>query len=199
MTNEIDAVREQMKRALESGRLCPDEGFAQRSPCGRYLLAVEAYAPAEFPHYATVAIASIRTAATGEVVATFNRNDTRYFYTWITRDGHDYLLFAEDLEGHSVIDLTAQRVEGFSSPDDQFIWVEIHPSPDRMRLAVVGCYWACPFEVAVYDFRDPLRLPLPVVARFELPDSGRAFGGWLTDRSFRLTGREGDRVIELPE
>jgi hypothetical protein len=196
MTNEIETVREKMKRVLESARLCPDEGFNELSPCGRYLLEVEAYAPAEVPNYSTIAVATVRSAVTREVVVTLNRNDTRCFYAWVTRDEHDYLLFAEDLEGHSVIDLTARRVEGFSSPDDQFIWAEIHPSPDRMWLAVVGCYWACSYEVAVYDFHDPLRLPLPVVARFELPDSGKAFEGWVTDRSFRLEGVA--RVIELP-
>ena len=199
MTNDIQAVREAMRRALETARACPGERLTQPSPCGRYRLEVDEYATADLPDYPTIAVATVRSAATGEALASVSRNDTRYFYAWVTRDGHDYLLFAEDLEGHSVIDLTARRVAGYSSPDDRFIWAEIHPSPGRRWLAVVGCYWGCPYEVAVYDFRDPLRLPLPVVARLDLPGNDAAFGGWAADDSFRLVDRDGlARVVELP-
>ncbi len=199
MTNNIEAVREAMRRSLASARACPDEHFTEPSPCGRYLLEVDGYATPELPDYPTIAVATVRSAATGEPVVTVYRNDTRCFYAWVSRGGHDYLLFPEDLEGQTVIDLTSRRVEGFSSPDDPFIWAEIHPSPDRQRLAVVGCYWACPYEVVVYDFREPLRLPLPVLARFDLPGNSETFGGWATDSSFRLVGPEGAaRVVELP-
>ncbi len=34
-------------------------------------------------------------------------------------------LFPEDLEGQTVIDLSSQRAEGFSSPDDPFIWSRV--------------------------------------------------------------------------
>jgi hypothetical protein len=199
MTNEIEALRESMRRDLAGAKLCPDEGFTEPSPCGRYLLEVEAYATTSFPHYATIVVATVRSSVTGEVLVTLNRNDSRYFYAWVSRDGRDYLLFAEDLEGHSVIDLTDRKVAGFSSPDDQFIWTEIYPSPDRTILAVVGCYWACPYEVAVYDFHDPMQMPLSVISRIDLPAGNAPFGGWVTDGSFRLVDPNGaTRVVELP-
>jgi hypothetical protein len=198
MVNEIEAFRESMRQSLVSARPCPEEGFTEPSPCGRYLLQVEIYATAEAPEIPALAVATVRSVPTGEAVVTVNRNDDRCFHAWVTRDERDYLLFAEDLEGHSVIDLTTRRVVGFSSPDERFIWAKIYPSPDRTRLAVVGCYWACPYEVAVYDFSEPMRLPLPVIARFDLPGNDATFG-WVTDGVIRLVDREGvARLIELP-
>lgn len=198
MANNIQTIREALRRDLATAKLCSDERVVEPSPCGRYLLEVDSYTTARLD-YASIAVATVRSAATGEVVVAVNRNDTQCFYAWVSRAGRDYLLFAEDLEGHSVIDLTARRVEGFSSPDDQFIWTEIYPSPDRTRLAVVGCYWACPYEVAVYDFRDPLSLPLPVLARFELPEGDTAFGGWVGDSAFRFASEDGAvQTVELP-
>jgi hypothetical protein len=116
----------------------------------------------------------------------------------ITRDGRDYLLFPEDLEGQTVIDLMTGRVEGFSSPDDTFIWTEFHPSPDVSLLAIIGCYWACPYQVTVYDFREPMNLPLPKVGEFVLTGGSARFGGWVSATAFTLVepGEEA-RVIKL--
>ena len=155
MDNEIRKVREETRRRLASAVARPEERFTERSPCGRYLLEVEAYAMAELPGAATLSVATIRSTAFGNLVASLHCNDGRCFHAWVTRGGRDYLLLAEDLEGQTVVDLTGGRVAGYSSPDDPFIWTEFHPSPDKSRLAVIGCYWACPFELVVYDFRDP--------------------------------------------
>jgi len=175
MTNEIQSIREALRRRLESARLCPEEGITELSPCGRYRLEVVGYATAELPEYATITVALVRSTATGEVLATVARNDTRYFYAWITRDGHDYLLFPEDLEGQTVIDLTARRVEGFSSPDDGFIWAEFYPSPDKTLLAIV-------------------------IARFDLPGNDAEFGEWLSASSFSVLDQAGAAfMLELPE
>ena len=48
---------------------------------------------------------------------------------------------------------------------DPFIWTEILPSPDKTKLAVIGCYWACPYEVVVYDISKICQLPYPVIKR----------------------------------
>ena len=174
--NEIEKVREAIDRGLASASLSPDETIIEMSPCGRYRLEVKEYATVDGTDFA---VALVSRAESGLEVATVKRNDSRCFYAWVSRDGHDYLLFSEDLEGQTVIDLTAGRVTGFSSPDDGFIWCEFYPSPDRTKLAVVGCYWACPYEVIVYDFRDPLHLPLPELAEFVLPDNDAEFVEWV--------------------
>jgi hypothetical protein len=198
MTNEIRTVREAIDRGLASARPCPEERFSELSPCGRYRLEVEGYATADLPDHASILVAVVREVASGAVVATVRRNDTRCFHAWVSREGHDYLLLPEDLEGQTVVDLTTGRVEGFSSPEDAFIWVEFHPSTDASRLAVVGCYWACPYQVTVYDFRDPMSLPLPKLGEFVLPGSDARFGEWTGAAAFTLRAPDGTvRVVEL--
>ena len=198
MTNEIQKVREAIERDLESARLCPEGRIVELSPCGRYELEMNSYATESLPDYASLTVAVVRTVATDKIVATLNHNDTHCFHGWVTRDGHDYLLFPEDLEGQTVVDLSSRTVESFSSPDDPFIWTEFHPSPDGTRLAILGCYWACPYQVTVYDFREPLTLPLPTIAQFVLPENDAKFGKWTSADSFTALDRHGAvRVFDL--
>jgi hypothetical protein len=195
VTNEIQKVREATERALASAQLAPGGPVSELSPCGRYRLDIEEYAA----EGADFAVAVVRRTADGQGVATVKRNDSRCFYAWVSRAGHDYLLFPEDLEGQTVIDLTAGQVASFSSPDDPFIWAEFYPSPDGTKLGVVGCYWACPYQVTVYDFHDPLNLPLPKRAEFVLPENDSEFGGWVTEGTFLVRSKDGAvRVFEVP-
>lgn len=115
----------------------------------------------------------------GSAIATIRCIDTHVLDGWVPREGRDDLLRPEDLQGQTVVGLAEGRVEGFTSEDDPFIWTQFHPSPDALLVAIVGCYWACPYEVVVYDFRRPMSLPLPVVARFALPDSDSEFNSWI--------------------
>lgn len=199
MTNKIEHIRETAARALESAQVCPEQRCDVQSPCGRYQLRIEGYAVTNAADITRLTVGTVCCTITGEEVATVIRNYGRCFYAWISRDGHDYLLFPEDLEGQTVIDLTARQVIGFSPPDAGFIWTEFYPSPDKIRLAIVGCYWACPYQVTVYDFSDPLNLPLPVLAEFELPENDEEFGEWLTSHSFSVVAKNGCRqVFEFP-
>ena len=198
MKNEIEKIREAMEQDFVSARVCPDSCTIELSPCGGYQLEVNEYSTVDFPHYATIAVATVQRTATGELVATIKRNDTRLFYAWVKRAGHDYLLFPEDLEGQTVINLTAQRIASFSSPDLGFIWVEFHLSIDQRSLAIIGCYWACPYQVTVYDFRSPLNLPLPIIAQFELSGEEH-FSEWLSPNTFSLLNDKGAvRVCVIP-
>jgi hypothetical protein len=197
VANEIHKVREAIERGLASARPSPGESATELSPCGRYRLEIQEYVTSDG---ADLAVAVVRRTASGQEVATVKRNDSRCFYAWVSRAGHDYLLFPEDLEGQTVIDLMDGRVSSFSSPDDPFIWVEFHPSPDRTKLAVVGCYWACPYQVTVYDFHDPLNLPLPKLAEFILPENDAQFAEWVTEGALRVRSKHGAvRVFDVPE
>lgn len=191
MSNEIERFRDALERSFDASRVVPEEHFTEVSPCGQYLMEVDGYTKADFSEHAVLARVVVRRVVNGELVATLKCNDLRLFHAWISRDGHDYLLCAEDLEGQTVIDLTDGKIAGFTSRDDGFIWAEFHPSPNQTRLAIVGCCWACPYEIVVYDFRSPLNLPLPVLGRFLLPENNASFDGWLSETSFRLINADG--------
>jgi hypothetical protein len=191
MINEIGRIREQIEQNFADARLQPEEHLAEDSPCGQYRLDVDYYVTALSPSYSSISVAVVRRVDTGAVVATVRCNDTHVFHGWVTREGRDYFLCPEDLEGQTVVDLAGGRVEGFSSKDDEFIWAEFHPSPDASLIAIIGCYWACPYEVVVYDFRSPLTLPLPILARFTLPGNDATFKGWIAPDAFEIKAAEG--------
>lgn len=129
-------------------------------------------------------------------------------------NGHDYLLCGEDYQGYTVIeldtkerkDLLPESVPKQYTYKDQngveksgvvdtypngygFCWADIKPSPDRNVLAVSGCYWACPYEVVLYDFSDPMRLPYWEIERW---DEIEDFDSWGSDGKITMS-----RTIEV--
>ncbi len=200
LVNDIQNTRDDLERTFDPSRIIPGEHVEERSPCGRYHLVVDVFGTAEDPGFPSVVLANIKSTVTGEVIATVKRNDDRLFYTWISRDGHDYLIFPEHLEGQTILDLTARRVEGFFSRDESFIWTEFHPSPDKTKMAIIGCYWACSYMVTVYDFRNPMSLPLPLLAQFTLPEANAKFKEWISENAFGVTDDQGIlHVFEVPQ
>ena len=82
-------------------------------------------------------------------------------------NGKHYLVFRFDLYGYGVLDLENLQDMRCIPPQsfpavredfkETFIWTDVHYDPKSDLLAVSGCYWACPYSVAVVDFADPLR------------------------------------------
>lgn len=87
-------------------------------------------------------------------------------------DGHEYFIFDEDLYGYSVLDLGSMKsmhyipAESYAEPaqemQETFIWCDCFYDPETDLLAVDGCYWACPENVIVLDFSNPME---PVEAK----------------------------------
>jgi len=98
-------------------------------------------------------------------IAEVRRNYSAFEYAFIEghKNGHDYLVCGEDYQGQTVIELdTGKRVDFVPHAIDAghgFCWVKVTPSPDGTILAVEGCIWACPYEVLIVDFRNPMEPP----------------------------------------
>lgn len=200
MINTIQNIRESLQRQFNVKLGIPVEHREELSPCGRYQLDIDEFATTEDPTSSDLVVAVIRLRETNEIIARLMRNDSRLFFAWITSNHHDYLLFPEDLEGQSIVDLTERRIEGFAEQDGGFIWTEFHPSPNNDKLAIIGCYWACPYQAVVYDFRDPMSLPLPVIAEFDLPGNNAQFETWTSNESFTMIDSQGvSHVFEIPQ
>lgn len=81
-------------------------------------------------------------------------------------DGNDYFVFDEDLYGYSVLNLKSMKsmhyipAESYTEPSSEmqetFIWCDCFYNPGTNRLAVNGCFWACPYNVIVLDFSNPM-------------------------------------------
>lgn len=127
-------------------------------------------------------------------IATVYRNYYDFPAWWAEchPNGHDYLITGSDYQGQTVIELDTgrviDRVPRSASKGLGFCWVDAIPSPSKTMLLVVGCFWACPFEVWLLDFTDPLMLPLPVLRRM-----GQEFVRWEGETAIVLSF-EGEEI-----
>ncbi|HEX2476789.1 MAG TPA: hypothetical protein VHK01_18695 [Lacipirellulaceae bacterium] len=161
-----------------------DSVMSHDSASGNYRLEVCSYSTRPNAWGYTRGIAT--RVADGQVVADVKRNYSHFWHTWVEHpNGNEYLLCGEDYQGYCVINLTKAKYHVyFPEAGHQgwgFCWTAAYPSPDRLTLAVDGCYWACPYELVFYDFRNPDQLPLPELGRIEnLVDCE----GWVDDDTF---------------
>jgi hypothetical protein len=141
-----------------------DDEKTTASPSGQYRLMTAIH---RHPDDAWAYSSGRAFALLGTAFATIERNYGAFPFLWVEDhpNGHDYLICGEDYQGQTVIELdTGKRVDHL--PDEAkaghgFCWAQHFISPDRRVLAVEGCYWACPYEVAIFDFGNPLVLPYP--------------------------------------
>ena len=81
-------------------------------------------------------------------------------------------------------------MKSYSPGENGFIWTDFYLSPNGSKLAIIGCFWACPYEIRVYDFENPLALPLPEIETFPLMGNDDEFIEWIDDMSFAVRGKE---------
>jgi hypothetical protein len=138
------------------------------------------------------------------LVADIQRNYHSFPFAWVEGhpNGHDFLVCGESYMGQTVVELdTGKRSD--SDPEHYgFCWAAIHPSPDKKVLAVDGCVWGAPYEVALFDFREPLKLPYPVLGSW---DECEEFDAWESNEALRLVRvrdtrkSDGKLIDDLPE
>jgi len=123
-------------------------------------------------------------------------NEEAFFHSWIKKDKTEYLLCAEDLcGGQTVIDLTNIKMSSYSPNDDGFIWTDFHLSPNGKTLATIGCYWACPNVIKLFDFSDPMDLPLREIKELEISNS-ETIKEWLDNKTLLLCGWRSETLRE---
>lgn len=179
--------------------MSPVPGSTERhsSSSGNYVLEVCAHSSGEATW--SYSRGTVRRCQDQSVVADVVRNFGSFWFAWVEQKGEEFLLCGEDYQGYNVINLnTGENVLTF--PPEAFdgvgyCWVAAHPSPDGCVIAVEGCYWACPYSLVFYDFTDPLRSPLPELARYEDLDQVQ---GWTSSDEFAFTvGEDADRKVEV--
>lgn len=156
----------------------------ETSPSGLYALEMVEYTAG--PGRWRYSRGQVRNIADRSVIADIRRNYGLFWRTWAQHaNGFEYLLCGEDYQGQTVVNLSKRSVtsyfpeEGYSG--GAFCWAAAYPSPSSKFLAVEGCYWACPYELLVFDFGHPDQLPYAEIARF--PNLSE-WNGWLDDHTF---------------
>ncbi|MBX3252726.1 MAG: hypothetical protein KF862_01195 [Chitinophagaceae bacterium] len=133
--------------------------------------------------------------ASNEKVFDFFVNESRFFHGWLTKNNIDYLICAEDIfGGQTVIDLTNRKMVGYSPNEDGFIWTDFYLSPDGKTLATIGCYWACPYVIKLFDFTDPMTLPLTEIKEIQLLQNNEIITSWLDNDTIQLSLSESKTV-----
>jgi hypothetical protein len=177
---------------VEENRLT-DSARTSDSPSGRFRLEICRYSTG--PKSWNYSRGIVTRLADGTRLADVKRNFGHFWHSWMEHaNGHEYLLCGEDYQGYSVVNLTAGTCKTFFPQEGYggggFCWAEVYASPDTLVLAVDGCYWACPYDVVLYDFRDPEHLPFRELAR--VSDVADRCEGWMDNESFVLK-----REVEL--
>lgn len=162
----------------------PDSTTLITSPSGNYNLEICQYRTgAQSWNYSR---GIIKATDDSRTIADIKRNYGHFWYSWVEHaNGNEYLLCGEDYQGYCVINLSlgTQHIH-FPERGHQgygFCWIAVYPSPDTLMLAVDGCYWACPYELVLYDFREPDKLPLTEIERFGPIDDSK---GWVDNNTF---------------
>lgn len=130
----------------------------------------------------------------------FFTNEDRFLHGWGIADEIEYLITAEDIYGgQTIVDLTNRKLYGYSPAEDGFIMTNFYLSPNGKTLATIGCYWACPFVVKLFDFTNPKQLPLREIKEIELSDNDENIVGWLDDETLQMEAIKRERETEYME
>lgn len=158
------------------------------SPSGQFKFSVSVYGK-EGETVWTYSRGIITRVTDGKIIADIKRNIGHFWLAWVQHpNGNEYLLCGEDYQGYSVVNLTQDAYQVYFPEEGYrgagFCWTAVYPSPDKLVLAVDGCFWACPYEIVFYDFRTPGKLPYKKLGRVK---NLIECEGWLNNDTFALT------------
>jgi hypothetical protein len=126
------------------------------------------------------------------LIADVKRNYSSFWHAWVEDhpNGHSYFLCGENYQGHTIIELdTKKRIDSrpregmqreFTS-EHGFCWAFVEPSPDKLTLALEGCFWAAPYETLLLDFSEPMKLPYPEYPIVGNWPEAESFDTWVTE------------------
>lgn len=183
--NILDNIRSEIQKYFDPTNLIEGSETRSPSPSGNYAIETADYQQTKPDVNWRVTKVRITDAHSSELVAEFFVDDTHFFHAWLIKDDTEYLICAENLcGGQTVIDLVRRDISSFAPDEDGFIWARFFPSPDKNRIAIVGCHWACPYEVRVYDFTDPSVVPLSILKTVVLLEEEKDEIEWAGDYTF---------------
>lgn len=177
-------------RFFKRRNLIPGCQRIEVSTLGKFKLTIEKYSTKK--GYTNQSRGIVKNIA-GDVVADVKRNYSSFPFCWAEdhSNGHDYLVCGEDYQGQTIIELdTGKRVDYLPVEAKKgwgFCWGEINASPDKLMLAVHGCYWGCPYEVMFIDFSDPMK-ELPYLKnQIKCEYISQEFHGWNGDNTANIS------------
>jgi hypothetical protein len=195
--NHIDEIRADIKAYFDSSNFIEGIVETNTSPSGRNRLDTSVFTQTKPNCNWSVTKVEIFDNSLNEISFSFFCNDDSFFYSWLTIGDTEYFICAEDVfGGQTVIDLTNKKMSSYSPNKDGFIWTDFHLSPNGKILATIGCYWACPYVIKLFDFTNPSNLPLTELKEIELLDNDEIILGWTDNTTIRTKGIKRERDVE---
>jgi hypothetical protein len=191
MTNEIDRIRADIQKYFDPKASLGFTDSYSLSEFGLYYFETEQYRQADPERNWVISKIHIGHIEKDGYFFEYLTDNDNTCSAWIYKDNKDYLLFPEAQGGQSVFDVEERKLFSFYSGEDPFIWTGILISPDKTKLAVEGCYWACPFELVIYDCTDLTALPYPCLHR-QIIDTEFQIKEWADDTTILFTSSKGE-------
>lgn len=190
--NNISASRLEIRKYFDPKQIVEDSQSKSVSPTGRYRIETIEYKQNKADVNWTVTKVSIYDEQSHDLAFEFFTDHDDFFHKWLIIGEMEYLVGSEILcGGQTVINLSVKKMESYCPSEDGFIWAAFFLSPNGNRLAVIGCYWACPYEVKIYDFSDLLSLPLPELKSVSLERSELTHVEWIDNHNFKTKCHDG--------
>jgi hypothetical protein len=76
----------------------------------------------------------------------------------------------------------------YSPKTEGYIWTNFHLSPNGKTLATIGCIWAGPFLMKIFDFTNPMALPLPEIKEIDLIGNDEEIVRWIDNETLQMKG-----------
>lgn len=185
--NHINDVRKRIRAAFSEQNIVDDAGQEFVSPNGRYRIKQTVFQQSVDKWNWRVSRIEVFDRD-GNLVSSFLIDDDNFFHLWILAGENEYLLYAENMcGGNSVLNLKTREIQSYSDGTDGFIFADYLPSPDLSRMAIVGCVWAHPYEVRVFDISNIESLPWPMVLKTELEEEESEDVIWVDNNTIRIS------------
>lgn len=157
--NQIDKIRAELQYDLNTFKFAQGEIKESYSPDKRFK-AICTNLLSKDVNYPLCKI-DIYHEIDSALIFSFLCNEEYFFHAWLTATNTEYFICAEDaFGGITMVDLTNRQIAGYSPGEDRFICTDFSLSPSGKVLVTIGCYWACSYVIKVFDFSNPLQLPL---------------------------------------
>lgn len=148
------------------------------SPSNKYYITITKYKA----NHKIYTLGSVYLNSNNELISEIQRDYATFPLVFIENhaNGHDYLVCSEDTQGQTVVELDTGKKASWVPTLAGFCWVDMTPSPSGNLIAVDGCYWACPYEIKIFDFSNPLFPPFECLTE---DYSIEKFNGWNKDET----------------
>jgi len=136
------------------------------SPSGRYKLVTSRFSTG--PGTWDYSQGKVFQVGSDEPIAVIQRKYGAFPFLWVENHPKgNFLIGGEDYQGQTVVELdTGKVVNNLSHGADQgfgFCWADYSFNEVWCVLVVDGCHWACPYEIKLFDFSDPINQGWPEI------------------------------------